>query len=258
MGATNAILDDLYSVVGVEQLRLIQGRCAAERPPTRLRELTGYRAHMTGLGVSWAAQALLGSLQGARVAVQGFGAVGAGAAVRFAELGAVVTAVSDLGGATMARRALPVQGMIRDRRRGEVDPDSLPGWTHRGPAAELFGHPADVLVLGAASGSVGREQAAQIVAPVVVEGANFGLTDGAREILAARGVRVIPDIIANSSSAAMVALQLASGDGLRAPELWERIRVSIVGAVRQAHALAQRDGTTMRSAWIAHVDSEGR
>jgi len=215
MGATNALIDGLYRSVGLDQLAPIR----AEHPsaPGRLRDLAGYRKRMTALGVLWSAQELLGSVAGLRVAVQGWGVVGAGSAWRLRHAGARVVAASDLDG-------------------WAPDPDpSGPLEVRAGPARELFGCACDVLVLAAASNSVDAAEAETVRAAAVIEGSNFGLTVGARQVLARRGIPVVPDVIASSSSAAMVGWQLATGNALRPDELWARIEAAIRRAVRERH-----------------------
>ena len=208
MGATNGLIDGLYEAIGVPQLAPVQARHPG--CPDRLRELTGYRQRMTALGVLWSAEEALGSLAGVRVAVQGFGVVGAGSASRLAEAGARVVAASDLDGWT-----------------GAVGEQLGP---RTGPPEGLFDVACDLLVLAAASHTVGRDEAARIRARVVVEGSNFGLRPEARDVLSRRGIAVVPDVIASSSSAAMVCWQLASGNTLGEGELWDRIE----GAIRRA------------------------
>jgi glutamate dehydrogenase/leucine dehydrogenase len=114
----------------------------------------------------------------------------------------------------------------------------------------LFAIEADLLVLGAASHSVDEAQADRICARQVVEGANFGLTDAARSRLSARRVQVIPDVLANSSSAAMVARQMFAGNGLSDGVLWGRIEEAIQEAVRGSAQEAKATGETLRQAWV--------
>ena len=82
----------------------------------------------------------------------------------------------------------------------------------------------------------------------MVEGANFGLTPDAREVLAQRGVVVLPDILANSAAAAMTTRQLAAGGQLDDPTLWNRIEAAIETAVRRAASHVARHGGTLRAA----------
>jgi glutamate dehydrogenase (NAD(P)+) len=254
LGATNEMLDAIYGSIGISQMHIVQSRPHGEGTPDRLRDLGGYRRHMTGLGISWAVQAHAGdSLAGQRVCIQGFGAVGAGAAVRLSALGAQIVGVSDAQGTVARSSGLGVSELLRAQGEGgRIDREAL-GEHRAGECDALFAVDADLLVLGATSHSVGAAQAEQIVAPLVVEGANFGLTEDARVLLHERGIVVIPDVLANSSSAAMVALQMATGNGLSDEALWDGIEGSIKGAVRRTMRGAGLEDCTLRKAWIRSI-----
>ncbi|HEU4410818.1 MAG TPA: Glu/Leu/Phe/Val dehydrogenase dimerization domain-containing protein [Polyangiaceae bacterium] len=254
MGATDALLDRLYAELGRAQLALIRPRAGGRACPERLRDLSGYVPHMTGRGVAWAAAAALsGDIAGRRVAIQGAGAVGVGAAVRLAELGAETVAISDARGTLAAPPggALPVEGLVRAAGPGGLIDRGRCDFAHvAAPRDALLSAEADVLVLAASSHSVDEALAAGVRAPLVVEGSNFGLTEGAREALAARGVAVIPDVIASSSSAAMVCHQLATGNAWPADALWATIRGAIERSVALGLEGARRDGVTVREAYL--------
>jgi len=117
----------------------------------------------------------------------------------------------------------------------------------------LFSVSADLLILAASSWSVSADHAEQIIAPLVVEGCNMGLVDAARDRLHARGVRVVDDILASSSSAAMVCHQIATGNGLGERELWERITSAITTHVQDAVTASVATGGTLRSAYLSQI-----
>ncbi len=249
MGATNAMIDAIYARVGVPQLHLVPGA------PDRLRDLTGYRPHMTGLGVTFATTAVLGDdLGGCDVLIQGFGAVGAGSAVRLTERGARVVGVSDAQGALHHGGGLPVARLLEIVDGGVIDRDRIDFPCTLEERDALLERDGDVLVLGAGSNCVGAEPASRIRSRLVVEGANFGLTSDARPVLHGRGVLVLPDILANSSSAAMVARQLAAGGKLSEGELWGAIERSIRDGTAEAVARGRAEGRTPREAWLASLD----
>ena len=223
MGATDAVMEAIYSGAGIPQLFLGNARGAS--CPDRIRDLAGYRSHMTGLGVAWAARsAREEGMEGARVLVQGWGVVGRGSAVRVEEMGATVVGHSDVHGATVGEQALE-----RDA---------------------LLGLEADVLVLAASSSSVDAALAKTISAPLVVEGANLALTEDARQVLYARGIEVVPDCIASCSSASLVASQLAAGNDGEPAEIWARIEAGIEASIQEARALGAQEGIPMREAFL--------
>ena len=250
MGTTNATLDRLYKGLELPQLHLISGAGI----PDRLRDLIGYRKHMTGLGVAWATSTFMGeALRGARCVIQGFGAVGVGTAVRLNELGADVVGLSDHRYGWSFSEAISSEDVELMASMGRVRPDRVESSAKRIPRDDLFTLPSDVLILAARSNSVSAEQAKHISAGVVVEGSNFGLTKGARTVLMRRGIAVVPDIIASSSSASMVARQLKSKNGETYEELWSDIERSIRDATKMYSDKAVTDGTSIRTALISDL-----
>jgi glutamate dehydrogenase (NAD(P)+) len=158
------------------------------------------RADATGLGVALTVQRALerlGSrLDGARVAVQGFGNVGEAAARLMHQRGATIVAVTDVyGGVTNPRGLDPVALQAHVDAMGSVTgaPDTEPI-----DNAELIGLDCDVLVLAALEGQITGENAANVRARVIAEGANGPVTPGADPILHDRGIVSIPDILCNA------------------------------------------------------------
>ena len=253
MGATDDAIDHLYASLGIAQLELIRSRTHGDAFPKRIRDLAGYVPNMTGRGVAWATKAAVGNeLAGRRVAIQGAGAVGIGSAVRLGELGAKVVAISDASGTIVARpgSVLPIEDLVRVARAGILDRNACRFLHDRASRDALLQADVDVLVLAASSHCVDDVLAGRIRAPIVTEGANFALTEQARRVLAARNVVVIPDVIASSSSAAMVTHQLASGNAVAPDELWANIEHTIARSVALGIANARRLGITVREAYL--------
>ena len=240
MGATDALIDGLYERLGIAQMSIagVNGR---------LREMAGYRRHMTGLGVAYAARrAFGGDLSGVRVAIQGFGLVGAGSALRLSAMGGSIVAVSDASGALIEPDGIDVEALLQASGGSRA----LPRGAGASPRDGLFSVDADLVLLAASSNSVDERHARAITAKVVVEGANFGLTDAAREALLEQGVCVIPDLIASSSSAAMVARQMRAGGRLTEEELWSEIESAIDTATARALDRALAEGIDVRTAYL--------
>lgn len=151
---------------------------------------------VTGFGVAEVADELTESLRGKRIAIQGFGAVGAAAARRFAELGAIVVAVSSVHGALHDPDGLDVPRLLTLR---ETLGDAAVGEYGRVlPLGKELLAPCDVLVPAATQDVIDKDWAGRIDARMVVEGANLPTTPAAQEVLAARGITVVPDFIANA------------------------------------------------------------
>ncbi|AFV75688.1 glutamate dehydrogenase/leucine dehydrogenase [Thermus oshimai JL-2] len=128
-------------------------------------------------------------LRGARVALQGFGQVGAGFALKAEALGLKVVAVSTGRGAMYREEGLPVREVLAHyEATGDLPQYDL-------PPEELFALPVDYLVLAAHEGALDGEGARAVRAKAVLEAANFGLTLEAEAHLLGRGVLVVPDLL---------------------------------------------------------------
>ena len=155
----------------------------------------------TGHGVKAAAEAALAhlgrTLEGATVAVEGFGKVGAGTARACARAGARVVGVSTIDGLLADPDGLDVEELIALRERHgdrfvEHGPRSVL------PREALFELDCDVLVPGARPDSITPSVAERVRCAVVAPGANIPYGLGAVEILHRRGILAIPDFVANS------------------------------------------------------------
>ena len=159
------------------------------------------REAATGRGLAICAreawEGVLGhSLQRATVALQGFGNVGSYAATFLHEAGARVTAVTDLYGAVRAPGGLDIPA-LRAHARAHGTVASFPGGETFDPTA-LWAQPCDILIPAALSGVLTQETAPLVQARLVLEGADAPTTPEADAIFQARGIPVIPDILANA------------------------------------------------------------
>jgi len=136
------------------------------------------------------------SLRGATIAIQGFGNVGASAARLFAERKAKIIALSDTrGGVTNSRGIDPVKAIRYKERSGTVV--GMPG-ASRTTNDELLAMKCDILIPAALENVITLQNAEAIKARIVAEAANGPTTPHADEILARRGITVLPDILANA------------------------------------------------------------
>jgi glutamate dehydrogenase (NAD(P)+) len=158
------------------------------------------RREATGRGVMIVAREIakhLGfSLKGARVAVQGFGNVGSVSAQLIAEQGAKIVAVTDWMGGVHNDRGLDLPKLneyVTQHR-------SVAGFPGGEPIdnEKLIALDVDILVPAALENQITMENARDVKAKVIVEGANGPTTPEAHRHLHGRGVTVVPDILANS------------------------------------------------------------
>lgn len=158
------------------------------------------RKEATGLGlvftISEAAKFLKIDMSSARVAVQGFGNVGACAAKFLDTQGARVIAVSDSKGAIFNEKGLPIKRLIqyKERTGAVINFDDSQPLTQE----ELLALPCDILVPAATGGVINADNAKEVKAKVLAEGANAPVTDQADKILYEKGIFIIPDILASA------------------------------------------------------------
>ncbi|WP_134671852.1 glutamate dehydrogenase GdhB [Halorussus marinus] len=135
-------------------------------------------------------------IEDATVAVQGFGSVGANAARALDDWGADVVAVSDVNGAAYDTTGLDTHAVPSHEEQPEAvmqydAPNTLTN-------EELLELDVDVLIPAAIGNVITADNAGDVDADVVVEGANGPTTSTADTILEERGVPVVPDILANA------------------------------------------------------------
>ena len=162
------------------------------------------RFEATGRGLLYILQEHLATEGGIRdrtVSVQGFGNVGGVAARLLTEAGAKVTHLSDAHIALHHPEGIDAPAAFAHLNAG----GTLTSWFEDNRhAAEEIGHDevleadVDVLVPAAIEGVITGDNAGRISAGLVIEGANGPTTPEADEILAERGVTLIPDTLANA------------------------------------------------------------
>jgi glutamate dehydrogenase (NAD(P)+) len=159
------------------------------------------RTEATGRGVMVSALTAMEKLKinpyKATCAVQGFGNVGSWAARLLHERGLVVQAVSDLSGAYYNAAGIEIDKAIkyRDANKGSLDGF---GGAEKMSNNDLLTLPVDLLVPAATEDVITGENAADIKARLIVEGANGPTSSRADNIINEKGITVVPDILANA------------------------------------------------------------
>ena len=159
------------------------------------------RVEATGRSVMLTARELFDYLdrdiEGASVAVQGYGNAGSIAAYLLEDLGADVVAVSDSGGAIHA----PDGMNARKIRAHKAETGSVAGYegaTEEISDRDLLTLDVDLLVPAALENAIDATLAEDVRADAIVEAANGPLTPDADDVLAEKDVYVVPDILANA------------------------------------------------------------
>jgi len=158
------------------------------------------RVKATGRGVfvtgSEALRRLKLDRKGLRIAVQGFGNVGGTAAELFAQSGSLIVAVQDHTGTILNDKGMDVSALQRHvAEKGGVS--GFPG-AQSAPNAEFWAAPCDVLIPAALEGQITAERARSTTAKLILEGANGPTLPAADDVLASRGILVVPDVICNA------------------------------------------------------------
>ena len=156
------------------------------------------RTSATGDGVAISVREALRikgiDVQGATVAIQGFGKVGYWAAVAMENMGMKVVAVSDVNGGVTGFKNV---SSLFEYAQVNGTVIGAPG-TEKISNSELLGLKVDVLVPAALADAITESSAPGIKAKVVVEGANAPTTPAGDQIMNDKGILVVPDILANS------------------------------------------------------------
>lgn len=183
----------------------------------------------TGFGLGVCAQVLrearVVELAGARVVMQGFGAVGSSAARALCARGATVIAVSDSSGATWNPAGLDVAALtVHKQASGPVA--GFAGGTPV-PRDDVLSLDCEILVPAAQPDAVTVDNSAKISARVVLPGANIAVTREAEAELADRGVLCVPDVVANAGGVICAAAEYrGAGRGGAFAEIEQKIRDS--------------------------------
>ena len=185
---------DTYSqMVGHSVFEIVTGK------PVVLGGTTG-RREATGLGVVYVTEAVcerIGlDLREARVAIQGFGNVGAVAAAELYAIGARVVAVSDHTGGLHDPDGLDIASVARwSQQHGVLM--GYPDAARVGPA-DVLELPCEIVIPAARERQITAENAPRVLGRLVVEAANGPTTPEADTILRERGVVIVPDVLANA------------------------------------------------------------
>jgi glutamate dehydrogenase (NAD(P)+) len=167
------------------------------------------RKEATGLGVFYGVrevclmedvmkkQGLSVGIENKKVIVQGLGNVGYYSAKFFREHGAIVVAIAEFEGAIYNEAGLNEEEVFQHRKKtGSIL--NFPGAKNIEKSADALELDCDILIPAALENVIDKNNAPKIKAKIIGEAANGPLTPEADEILASRGVLVIPDMYLNA------------------------------------------------------------
>ena len=204
------------------------------------------------------------SLEGAKASVQGFGKVGSHAAAALADHGAKVVAVSDITGMIHSSSGLDIQAVRKYvDETGQVAGFPEADSSHRD---DIWDIDVDILIPAALENAITEANAGRIRAKLITEGANGPTTSAADDILADKGIRVIPDIVANAGGVTVSYFEWVQN---RQEFYWsaetvdKELRAKIIPACKMVAELSDAENVTLREAAyriaierVAHSASE--
>jgi glutamate dehydrogenase (NAD(P)+) len=193
----------------------------------------------TGWGLSHAAVVAAPycglALDGARVAIQGFGAVGTHAARFLLRHGARLVAASDTGGTVHDASGLDVAKLIELKKEGRSVRDHDAG--EKLDRDAVIGIDCDIWIPAARPDVIREDNVALLRTRLVLQGANIPFSPGAEQILHDRGVLVVPDFIANAGGVICAAMEYRGATESQAFQVIEdKIRANVEAVLREAAA----------------------
>lgn len=193
----------------------------------------------TGWGLAAAAQAAAPhcglKLAGARVVVQGFGAVGRHAARFLAEQGALLIAASDSQGTIIDANGIDVAALARIKAEGSGVVDYARG-EKRGADA-VIDVACDIWIPAARPDVIDAGNADRLNTKLVLQGANIPFTDDAEHMLHNRGIVIVPDFVANAGGVICAAMEYQGATRSAAfAAIAEKVGANTEEMLRQAQA----------------------
>ncbi|HEV2301347.1 MAG TPA: Glu/Leu/Phe/Val dehydrogenase [Stellaceae bacterium] len=206
-----------------------------------------------GVAVDVACRHIGLSLAGARVVVEGFGAVGRHAARFLAGKGAVLVAASDSRGTVVDEAGFDVAALTALKAEGRPLCEHPGGRKLERDA--VIDIPCDIWIPAARPDVIHKGNVGRLSARLVAEGANIPVSTGAEATLAARGVLVLPDFVANAGGVICAAVEYRGGTEAAAfAMIEEKIRANIeavLGEVGNTGALPRRAAEVLARTRIA-------
>lgn len=261
LGVPQHLIDEVFARLGLGQSYHAAIRRAADPAATLERVRRGLNAAVDGgfllgdvIGGYGVAHACLATAiswgrlpSETTVAIQGVGTMGGAAAYYLHEAGMRVTTVADAAGALHHPAGLDVPALLRLRDEyGEIDRSRLPADIELLPRTAVIRADVDILVPAAISYAITPDNSFDVRARVIVEAANAATTPEAEAMLAARGVPVLPDFVANAGAVAWAWWLLLGEVDDVADNSFDRLRTTMHAKVARLLAAWTEHGITPR------------
>jgi len=199
----------------------------------------------TGFGVAHSAKMALEfkgiPVQGATVAIEGYGNVGVFAHKFLEEMGAKIVAASDSKGAIYNQNGLKHSELLQTKQIKGTVVEHDKGEKMEGK--KIFELDVDVLIPAALPDVINQSNAENVKAKIIVEGANISIVSDFVEPLHKRGVLIIPDFVANAGG---VISSYAEHMGYDEVKMFELVREKIEKSVNATLARSKETGESPR------------
>ena len=201
----------------------------------------------TGFGVAVAAEVAQEfcdvKLDGARIAVQGFGAVGQHAARQLAARGAVLVAAADSRNTVTSKSGFDIDALIETKRQqGRLSAHPGSG-VHE--SEHIVGVDCDILIPAARPDVLTGKNADAVKAKLILQGANIPATTAAEEALHSRGILSVPDFIANAGGVICASVEFHGGSEAAAfAEIDDKIKRNTREVLERAQNNAEQPRTS--------------
>jgi len=180
-------------------------------------------------------------LQGARIAVEGFGNVGSFAAKFLGEEGTILVAASDSKGAIYNKEGLDVEELIQLKAQGK----SVTDYDDGERIDDIMTIDCDVLIPAAQADVINDNNKDDVKAKIIVEGANIPMSEEIEEEFHRKGILVIPDFVANAGGVISSYVEYIGG---KEHEVFPLVEKKITNNTRMVLEKSKQHNTSPRKA----------
>jgi glutamate dehydrogenase (NAD(P)+) len=268
MGTTKADISHLYRTAGIGPVAVAKKRMSLKGITVDLPDdfdllddKSDLDELMTGHGVAEcteeACEQIGLDLEGATVAIQGFGNVGAGTAQFLTEKGAKIVAVADVKGTIYRTKGLPIDKMAAARDElGMIDRGALDFDFAERSREDWMSMYAQILIPAAVADAITKENVDKVTSQLVIEAANIPVTEEAERALHRMGIDVVPDFIANAGGACGFGLLLSGQVGFDPQEVLREVGKRVRAATANVLSTGRERNIIPRRAAVNLAEKE--
>jgi len=200
--------------------------------------------------------------KGLTAVVQGFGNVGYHAARILIEKGVKVIGISDISTAIYNPDGIDVEDARKYAEKNKLLLEGYDKAEHVSPKESILEVETDILIPAAVENQITMENAGNIKAKFVVEGANGPTTPDADRILREKGIILVPDILANAGGVTVSYFEWVQNiqrEQWRYETVVRKLEERLINAYRNTHNLAEKEKVDMRTAaYMIAIDRVAR